>query len=101
MRKPRDYDAELKALQDKANALKQRKVLQLGELLIATGADALDPETLAGALLKMLEANDAPRREAWRKKGVEFFQSRSRQIRNRAQVNAESNPTHAGADAPA
>ena len=48
MRKPRDYDAELKALQDKANALKQRKVLQLGELVIATGADALDPETLAG-----------------------------------------------------
>ncbi len=101
MRKPRDYDAELKTLQEKANALKQRKVLQLGELIIATGADALDPETLAGALLKMMEANDAPRREAWRKKGVEFFQSRSRQARNRSQGNAQSDPAHAGADAPA
>ncbi len=92
MRKPRDYDAELKALHDKATALKQRKVLQLGELVIATGADALDPETLAGALLKMLEANDAPRREACRKKGVEFFQGRSRQTGNRSSDNAESNP---------
>ncbi len=100
MRKPRDYDAELKALQDKAAALKQRKVLQLGELVIATGSDALDPETLAGALLKMMEANDAPRREAWRKKGVEFFQSRSRQTRNRSQGNPENDPAHAGADAP-
>ena len=100
MRKPRDYDAELKALQDKAAALKQRKVLQLGELVIATGADALDPETLAGALLKMLEANDAPRREAWRKKGVEFFQGRSRQTGNRSPDNAESDPAHTGANAP-
>lgn len=101
MRKPRDYDAELKALQDKAAALKKRKVLQLGELVIATGADALDPETLAGALLKMLEANDAPRREAWRKKGVEFFQSRSCQTRSRFQGNPENDPAHASAGAPA
>ena len=41
MRKPRDYDAELKALEDKAKELKTRKVQQLGELVIATGADAL------------------------------------------------------------
>lgn len=101
MRKPRDYDAELKALQDKVDALKQRKVLQLGELVIATGADALDPETLAGALLKMLEANDAPRREAWRKKGVEFFQCRSRQTRSRSQGNAQIDPAQPSADAPA
>jgi len=37
MRKPRDYDAELKALEDKARELKTRKVQQLGELVIATG----------------------------------------------------------------
>ena len=41
MRKPRDYDAELKALSERAAELKSRKVQQLGELVIATGADAL------------------------------------------------------------
>jgi hypothetical protein len=50
MRKPRDYDAELKALEDKARELKTRKVQQLGELVIATGADALTADELAGAL---------------------------------------------------
>lgn len=49
MRKPRDFDAELKALEDKAKDLKTRKVQQLGELVIATGADALTPDELAGA----------------------------------------------------
>ena len=43
MRKPRDFDAELKALGDKARDLKSRKVQQLGELVIATGADASTP----------------------------------------------------------
>src|SRR3546814_5278645 len=51
MRKTRDYDAELKALGDKARALKVKKVQQLGELVTSTGADALDLDTLAGALL--------------------------------------------------
>jgi DNA-binding protein H-NS len=37
MRKPRDFDAELKALGDKARDLKSRKVQRLGELVIATG----------------------------------------------------------------
>jgi hypothetical protein len=36
MRKPRNFDAELKALGDKARELKTRKVQQLGELVIAT-----------------------------------------------------------------
>jgi hypothetical protein len=35
MRKPRDFDAELKALADKAKLLKDRRVLQLGELVVA------------------------------------------------------------------
>ena len=48
MRKVRDYDAELKALGDKARALKAKKVQQLGELVTSTGADALDPDMLAG-----------------------------------------------------
>lgn len=78
MRKPRDFDAELKALNERTRQLKERKVQQLGELVIATGADALDAETLAGALLKTMEASDAPRREAWRKRGAEFFQGSPR-----------------------
>ena len=41
MRKPRDFDAELKALNEKAAMLKSRKVQQFGELVIATGADSL------------------------------------------------------------
>ncbi len=43
MRKPRDFDAELKSLEDKARDLKSRKVQQLGELVISTGADASAP----------------------------------------------------------
>lgn len=74
MRKPRDIDAELKALTDKATALKARKVQQLGELVIATGADAKDAETLAGALLVIAEANDVAKMESWRKRGAAFFQ---------------------------
>jgi hypothetical protein len=42
MRKPRDFDSELKALADKAKELKERRVQQLGELVIACGTDALD-----------------------------------------------------------
>jgi hypothetical protein len=51
MRKPRDYDAELKSLDEKARQLKARKVQQLGELVVACGADSLSPDHLAGALL--------------------------------------------------
>ena len=47
MRKVRDYDAELKALADKAKKLKARKVEQLGALVVATGADAPDLEVIA------------------------------------------------------
>ena len=78
MRKPRDFDSELQALAEKAKQLKGRKVLQLGELVIATGADALDPETLTGALLGAVKAKDAKEREAWRVSGAAFFQRHSR-----------------------
>jgi len=78
MRKPRDYDAELKALDDKARHLKARKVQQLGELVVACGADSLSPEHLAGALLGIAEVNDAATREGWRKRGAAFFQQPSR-----------------------
>ncbi len=78
MRKPRDIDAELKALAEKAKQLKERRVLQLGELVIGTGADSIDAETLAGALLVIAETSDAARKESWRKRGAAFFQSKSR-----------------------
>lgn len=78
MRKARDYDAELKALGDKAKALKARKVQQLGELVAATGADALDIETLAGALLDAASSKEPQAKEAWRAKGSAFFQRRGR-----------------------
>jgi len=78
MRKPRDFDAELKTLADKAKHLQQQKLHQLGELVAATGADSLSPEHLAGALLAAIEIKDAPTKEAWRKRGAAFFQSKSR-----------------------
>ena len=78
MRKPRDFDAELKALGDRARDLKGRKVQQLGELVIATGADALSTDELAGALIVLAETKDAGKKEAWAKRGAAFFQGRSR-----------------------
>jgi hypothetical protein len=54
MRKPRDFDAELKALDERAKQLRERRLAQFGELVIATAADTLDVETLAGALLAEL-----------------------------------------------
>jgi Conjugal transfer protein TraD len=78
MRKPRDIDAELKALAEKAKLLKERRVQQLGELVIATGADSIDAETLAGALLVIAETTDPSKRDSWRKRGTAFFQGKSR-----------------------
>ncbi|QXT35382.1 conjugal transfer protein TraD [Sphingomonas sanguinis] len=77
MRKPRDYDAELKALDDKARQLKARKREQLGELVIATGADALSIEQLAGALLLAVAATDERTKEAQHTRGAAFFRAKS------------------------
>lgn len=78
-RKPRDIDAELKALQDKAKTLKAKRLVQFGELVVATGADALDAETLAGVLLAAIEGVRQPdTKEGWRRLGAEFFQRRAR-----------------------
>lgn len=74
MRKLRDYDSELKALDDKAKLLKERRLHQLGELVVATGADALPVEQLAGILLAAVETNDTVAKEGWRKRGATFFQ---------------------------
>ena len=73
MRKPRDFDSELKALADKAKTLKERRVRQLGELVTATGADTLDVDVLVGALLHAATVKDATIKEGWRKTGAAFF----------------------------
>lgn len=78
MRKPRDFDAELKALNDKAKLLRDRKLVQLGELTVVTGADALPVEILAGALLAAAGSKDTATREGWRKSGAAFFQRTAR-----------------------
>jgi len=90
---PRDFDAELKALGDKARDLKSRKVQQLGELVIATGADALGADELAGALIVIAETKEAGKREAWAKRGAAFFQGRSRRIASAADHNVRGAPT--------
>ena len=73
MRKPRDFDSELKALDERARQLRTRKLHQLGELVIATKADELPLDVLAGALLAAFEAQ-AEAKEVWRKRGAAFFQ---------------------------
>lgn len=83
MRKPRDIDSELKALEAKAKTLKERRVRQLGELVIACGADAIDADMLAGALLGAAATKDASTKEGWRKLGASFFQRSARKAATR------------------
>ncbi|WP_327754353.1 conjugal transfer protein TraD (plasmid) [Sphingobium sp. SJ10-10] len=99
MRKVRDYDAELKALNDKARQLKARKVEQLGQIVAATGADALDAETLAGVLLEAVGSKDASAKEAWRARGAAFFQRRARKAAAAAQGDGASGTAQPGGDA--
>ena len=101
MRKPRDFDAELKALEDKARELKTRKVQQLGELVIATGADTLTTNELAGALIVLAETKEAGKREAWARRGAAFFQSRSRRNATASDRHTDGAPAQPGGAQPA
>ncbi|PCD02831.1 conjugal transfer protein TraD [Sphingomonas spermidinifaciens] len=96
MRKPRDYDAELKALDDKAKVLKVRRLEQLGQLVMATGADALPIEQLAGALLIAIEQKDVAAAEAQRARGAAFFRAAKRAGRS-ASGNGEISEANDGA----
>ena len=78
MRKPRDIDAELRELAERAKGLKAKRVMQLGELVTITGADTLDHATLAGALLAAVAETNSASREAWRQAGQTYFQRRPR-----------------------
>ncbi|MFL9841137.1 conjugal transfer protein TraD [Sphingomonas sp. ST-64] len=100
MRKPRDFDAELEALNDKAKQLKERKLRQLGELVVATGADALAIEQLAGLLVAGVESKDPSAKESWRKRGASFFQG-TRRAGGRADTNPRSARTDDGSAPPA
>ena len=62
MRKPRDFDGELKVLQDKARDLKCRKIQQLRELVIATGATHSPPTNRPGALIVLADTREAGKR---------------------------------------
>ena len=75
-RKPRDYDAELQALMDRAKKLKSQKTVQLGELVQVTGADALPVEALAGALLAAVEQSKKQPEavQRWAERGQALFQ---------------------------
>lgn len=64
MRKPRDFDAALRALNEKTKALKENKRRQLGDIVIETNADTLDVETLTGALLAIVQTKDAAQKES-------------------------------------
>jgi hypothetical protein len=100
MRKVRDYDAELKALEQRARGLKARRVEQLGTLVTSTGADNLDLETLAGVLLEAVASTDPWAKEAWRAKGAAFFQQRGRKASRKADSNSSSAaPDQSGATA--
>ena len=99
MRKVRDYDAELKALGDKARALKAKRVEQLGQLVAATGADALDAETLAGVLIDAIGSKDTAAKEAWRSKGAAFFQRRGKKSDGAAAIDKSTAQTESGGDA--
>ena len=101
MRKPRDFDTELKALGDKARALKTRKVQQLGELVIVTGADTLTTLELAGALIVLAETKEAGKREAWARRGTAFFQSRARRNLPTTDRNADGAPAQPSGAQPA
>ena len=101
MRKPRDFDGELKALQDKARDLKSRKVQRLGELVIASGADGLSADELAGALIMLAETKEAARKEAWAKRGAAFFHGRSRRTAPTADRNTDGAPAQPSGAQPA
>jgi hypothetical protein len=83
MRKVRDFDAELKALEQRAKLLRQRKIQQFGELIEATGADALEPDLLAGALLAAVAEKDKGVTMRWSARGAQLFRETRRRSSRR------------------
>jgi hypothetical protein len=98
MRKPRDLDAELEALNQRAKTLKTRRVTQFGELVVATGADALDLEVLAGVLLSAANGS-AAERASWKAAGATFFREGRRSASDGGRRQASSGRASAGSHA--
>jgi hypothetical protein len=101
MRKPRDYDSELKALDNKAKLLRNARLTQLGMLVVSTGADALPIEELAGVLLSAVETKDATIREEQRHRGATFFQGQRRQSSTKTHDVASRGAANDGSPSPA
>jgi hypothetical protein len=102
-RKPRDYDAELQALMERAKKVKTQKTTQLGELVQVIGADSLPIEALAGVLLSALDdSKSRPETVArWTERGQAFFQQDTK--RGKKATSGEPAPatTGNGSSAPA
>jgi hypothetical protein len=74
MRKPRDIDFELRELARRAKALKARKIVQLGELVIAAGAGDLETDVLVGMIKSAMEPSPTANAIGeWRRQGQAFF----------------------------
>ena len=101
MRRPRDYDSELKALNERARVLRDRRLVQLGELVIACGADAVPIEQLAGELIDAVASKDAAIKEGWRVRGAAFFQRSTRASPRAADRNGGSAESNEGGKASA
>ena len=93
-RKPRDFDAELQALMDKAKKVKSQKTVQLGELVQFTGADTLPMEALAGALLAAVEqSKKSPEAVTrWTERGQTMFQQGGKRGKKAASGDAAPQP---------
>jgi hypothetical protein len=99
MRKPKDFDSELNSLNQRAQQLKTRKAQQLGELVLATGADMLGFETLAGALLAARGAEPGAK-GVWHSAGSAFFQSSRRSRARGTEASGGSTPPSEGGALP-
>jgi hypothetical protein len=84
--KPRDFDAELQALTEKAKKLRSQKTMQLGELVQLVEADTLSLDALAGVLLAAVEAgkssDGAAKIARWSERGQALFQQRQSQSKS-------------------
>jgi hypothetical protein len=94
-RKPRDYDAELQALMERAKKVKTQKTTQLGELVQLVGADTLPFEALAGALLAAIEqSKKQPEATArWTERGQAFFQQGGKRGKTAAAGDTAAGPS--------
>ncbi len=101
MCEPHDYNSDMKALRERAQSLKMRKVQQLGDLVIATGADVLPVEQFDGALPDAVETRDAVVLKNWSGRGDAFFRSRPRcTAREVAPDDGSTKPTGGDAGTP-